>query len=101
MSGTIWMYSDRMDDWDIMFAQKSFITYREGCDYYDLTEKVMTRLAQEAGAVYKMGNRFVRIRRDVFEEYLRKQYRKEMSDEGENQLSGCDDVHPGAGEGES
>lgn len=67
MSGTIWMYSDRMDDWDIMFAQKSFITYREGCDYYDLTEKVMTRLAQEAGAVYKMGTRFVRIRRDVFE----------------------------------
>ena len=87
MSGTIWMYSDRMDDWDIMFAQKSFITYREGCDYYDLTEKVMTRLAQEAGAVYKMGNRFVRIRRDVFEEYLREQYRKEMSSEGENQLS--------------
>ena len=46
MSGTIWMYSDRMDDWDILFAQKSFITYREGCDYYDLTEKVMTRLAR-------------------------------------------------------
>ena len=79
MSGTIWMYSDRMDDWDIMFAQKSFITYREGCDYYDLTEKVMIRLAQEAGAVYKMGTRFVRIRRDVFEEYLREQYRKEIS----------------------
>ena len=88
MSGTIWMYSDRMDDWDILFAQKSFITYREGCDYYDLTEKVMTRLAQEAGAVYKMGTRFVRIRRDVFEEYLREQYRKELADEGETDLPG-------------
>ena len=88
MSGTIWMYSDRMDDWDILFAQKSFITYREGCDYYDLTEKVMTRLAQEAGAVYKMGTRFVRIRRDVFEKYLREQYRKELADEGETDLPG-------------
>ena len=101
MSGTIWMYSDLMDDWDIMFAQKSFITYREGCDYYDLTEKVMTKLAQEAGAVYKIGTRFIRIRRDIFEEYLRDRYRKELSDESKDQLSGCDDVYPGAGKGES
>ena len=101
MSGTIWMYSDRMDDWDILFAQKSFITYREGCDYYDLTEKVMTRLAQEAGAVYKMGTRFVRIRRDVFEEYLREQYRKELADEGETDLPGSDGLYPGTGEGET
>lgn len=53
MSGTIWMYSDRMDDWDILFAQKSFITYREGCDYYDLTEKVMAESNHNHSGFYR------------------------------------------------
>ncbi|SKC04289.1 hypothetical protein SAMN06296386_11529 [Lachnospiraceae bacterium] len=99
MSGKIWMYSDQIDDWDVLFAQKAFITYREGCDYYDLTSKVMIRLAQEAGAVYKIGNRCVRIRRDVFEAYLREKYRKDLVDESKNRLSGCNDVHSGTREG--
>ena len=84
MSGLIWRYSQYLDDWDIMFAQKAFITYREGCDYYDLTPRVIVRLAQEAGAVYKLGNKFVRIRRDIFENYLREQYRKDHKDEKKN-----------------
>jgi hypothetical protein len=82
MSGTIWMYSDQMDDLDVLFAQRTFITYQQGCDYYDLTPRVMTRLAEEAGAVYKFGTKFVRIRRDIFEAYLREQYRREKQDKG-------------------
>ena len=69
MSGTIWMYSDRMDDWDILFAQKSFVTYWEGCDYYDLTEKVMTRLAKEAGATIWIG-RIVMIDTEILDKYI-------------------------------
>ena len=84
MSGMIWMFSDWLDDLDIAFAKRSFITYREGCEYYGLTEKVMTRLAKEAGAVYKLGRRFVRIRRELFEEYLRELYREELSNESKN-----------------
>lgn len=69
MSGTIWMYSDRMDDWDILFVQKSFITYREGCDYYDLTEEVMTRLAKEVGATIRIG-RIVMIDTEILDKYI-------------------------------
>ncbi len=84
MGGMIWMFSDWIDDMDLEFSRRSIITYRDGCEYYGFSEKVMTRLAQEAGAVYKLGRRFVRIRRDIFEEYLREQYREELSNEGKN-----------------
>lgn len=75
MSGQIWKYSDKLDEWDLEFAQKQFITYREGIEYYGLTEKSIVRLAREAGAVYKIDSKMVRIRRDLFEAYLRKKYR--------------------------
>ncbi len=74
MKGNIWKYSDQLDDWDIYFAQKSFITYKDGCDYYDLSEKKMARIAMESGAVYKIGSKFVRIKREIFESYLRYLY---------------------------
>ena len=54
--------------------QKDFITYYEGADYYGLGLKVFTRMAHEAGAIYKMG-KMVRIKRSIFEAYLRKQLR--------------------------
>lgn len=76
MSGQIWKYSDVLDDWDILFAQKEFFTYRDGIEYYGLTEKTITRLAAEAGAIYKIDNKMVRVRRDLFESYLRKKFRK-------------------------
>ncbi len=76
MSGNIWKYSGELDDWDIEFAQKDFITYREGCDYYHVTERVLERLARNAGAIYKMGNRFIRIKRSTLEAYLRQEFRK-------------------------
>ena len=46
------------------------VDYYEGADYYGLGLKVFTRMAHEAGAVYKIG-KMVRIKREIFEEYLR------------------------------
>lgn len=75
MSGCIWKFSQFLDDEDLMFAQKVLITYRQGCEYYGLGEKPMIRMAWASGAVYKVDKR-VLIRRDIFEEYLRKNRRK-------------------------
>jgi hypothetical protein len=49
---------------------------RSGYEYYGLTEKVLMRMAREAGALYKIYTTY-RVRRDLFEAYLREQYRKE------------------------
>ena len=43
-------------------------------EYYGLSIKVFTRLAREAGAAYKIG-KMVRVNREIYEEYLRKQQR--------------------------
>lgn len=75
MSGCIWKFSQYLDDEDLMFAQKFFITYKLGCEYYGLNEKPMIRMAWQSGAVYKIGKR-VLIRRDIFEEYLRQHMRQ-------------------------
>ena len=71
MSGDIWKFSDQIDDMDIEMLRHDFITLREGMEYYRLNEKPMVRLAREAGAVYKIG-KMVRVRRTIFEEYLRR-----------------------------
>lgn len=76
MSGNLWMFSDMLDDEDIEMLKRDFITYYQGADYYGLGLKVFTRMAHEAGAVYKIGKK-VLIRRKIFEEYLRQLYRKE------------------------
>ena len=80
MSGNLWMFSDKLDDEDIIFAQRSFITYNMGSEYYGLSVKVFTRLAREAGAAYKIG-KMVRVNREVFEEYLRKHQQVIMDDD--------------------
>lgn len=77
MSGNLWMFSDMLDDEDIEMLKRDFITYYQGADYYGLGLKSFTRMAHEAGAVYKIGKK-VLIRRDIFEEYLRQVYRKRM-----------------------
>lgn len=82
MSGNLWMFSDMLDDEDIEMLQHDFITYYQGADYYGLGLKVFTRMAHEAGAVYKIG-KMVRIRRDIFEEYLKHQCK---SKDRENRL---------------
>lgn len=71
MNGNIWMYSDMLDDEDILFAQRSFITYNQGSEYYRLSLRRFTKLAREAGATYKIG-KMVRVNREIFEAYLRK-----------------------------
>lgn len=73
MSGNLWMFSDKLDDEDIEIMKHEFITYYQGADYYGLGLKMFTRLAHEAGAVYKIGKK-VLIRRTIFDEYLRQQY---------------------------
>ncbi len=70
MSGNLWKFSDQLDDADAIMIQKDYVTLKEGADYYNVTPKVFTRIAREAGAVYKIG-KMVRIRRDILEEYLR------------------------------
>ena len=74
MSGNLWMFSDKLDDEDIEILKHEFITYYQGADYYGLGLKMFTRLAREAGAVYKIGKK-VLIRRTIFDAYLRKLYR--------------------------
>ena len=64
MSGNLWMFSDKLDDQDILFAQRSFITYNMGSEYYGFSVQVFTRLAREAGAAYKIG-KMVRVNREV------------------------------------
>ena len=83
MSGNLWMFSDMLDDEDIEMLKRDFITYYQGADYYGLGLKVCTRMAREAGAVYKIGKK-VLIRRSIFEEYLRQLYRKEKTQQNSN-----------------
>ena len=71
MSGCVWKFSDQIDDEDIEMLRHEFITLRQGMEYYRLNEKPMVRLAREAGSVYKMGGKMIRIRRTLFETYLR------------------------------
>ena len=75
MSGCIWRFSDQIDDVDVEMLRHEFITLRDGMEYYRLNEKPMTRMAREAGSVYKIG-RMVRIRRTIFEAYLRQIMRR-------------------------
>ncbi len=77
MSGNLWMFSDMLDDEDIEMQKHDFITLYQGADYYGLGLKVFTRMAREAGSVYKIGKK-VLIRRTIFDEYLRKVYKKEL-----------------------
>ena len=83
MSGSLWMCADMRDDEDIEMLKRDFITYYQGADYYGLGLKVFTRMAREAGAVYKIGKK-VLIRRSIFEEYLRQLYRKEKTQQNSN-----------------
>ncbi|MCR5776348.1 MAG: DNA-binding protein [Lachnospiraceae bacterium] len=74
MSGCIWKFSQYLDDEDIEFAKRVFITYKLGAEYYGLGDKAMIRMAWVSGSVYKIGKK-VLIKRSIFEEYLRKNQR--------------------------
>lgn len=70
--GNIWKFSDQLDEVDLAFAQHDFVSYNMASDYYELSLKKVTRLAWECGAVYKIGNKKVLIKRSIFEDHLRK-----------------------------
>lgn len=74
MSGCIWKYSQYLDDDDLQFARRDFVTYQMAHDYYGLGEKPVIRMAWASGAVYKVGKK-VLIKREIFEEYLREHYK--------------------------
>ena len=68
MSGTVWMFSDQIDDEDIDFMHREFVTYNMASIYYGLGMKPVIRMSHECGAIYKIGRK-VLIRRNIFEEY--------------------------------
>mgnify|MGYP003273124998 FL=1 len=72
MSGSVWMFSDQIDDEDMDFRLHEFVTYSIAIDYYWLGLKPVTRMTHECGAIYKIGRKIL-IRRSIFEEYLRQQ----------------------------
>ena len=55
MSGSVWMFSDQIDDEDMDFMRHEFVTYSMASDYYGLGLKPVTRMAHECGAIYKIG----------------------------------------------
>ena len=71
MFGIIWMISDQLDDEDILFAQRSFITYNMAIYYYRMSYRAVMYAADQAGAIYKL-NKKVLIKRSIMEDYLRK-----------------------------
>lgn len=83
MSGCIWKYSQYLDDQDLQFAQREYVTYRMAHEYYGLGEKPTVRMAWASGAVFKIGKK-VLIKREIFEEYLRDNYKlvEKLIDEG-------------------
>ena len=76
MTGNIWLCSHLLDTEDLEFGMHEFITYKMGQKYYGMGEKKFVIAAWKSGAVYKCG-KLVLVRRDILEEYLRNQYKKQ------------------------
>ena len=70
MHSKVWMFSHLIDDEDLAFLQREFVSYQQAMDYYGLGYKPVVRLSHISGSVYKIGKK-VLIRRSIFEEYLR------------------------------
>ena len=71
MYGTIWMFSDQIDDEDLLFAMKDFVTIKLAREYYEMSYNAVIHAADKAGAFYKLHKK-VLISREIFEDYLRK-----------------------------
>lgn len=70
MHSKVWMFSHLIDDEDLAFLQREFVSYQQAMDYYGLGYKPIVRLSHISESVYKIGKK-VLIRRSIFEEYLR------------------------------
>ena len=69
MSGTVWMFSDQIDDEDIDFMHREFVTYNMASIYYGLGMKPVIRMSHECGAIYKIGRK-VLIRRSTVSAWM-------------------------------
>ena len=66
MHSKVWMFSHLIDDEDLAFLQREFVSYQQAMDYYGLGYKPIVRLSHISGSVYKIGKK-VLIRRSIFE----------------------------------
>ena len=46
MSGSVWMFSDQIDDEDMDFIRHEFVTYSMASDYYGLGLKPVSQLGE-------------------------------------------------------
>lgn len=79
MTGKAWMISHLIDDEDLAFMQREFVSYAQAMDYYGLGYKPIVRMAHRAGAVYKIGKK-VLIKREIFEAYMRETIKREKEE---------------------
>ena len=49
--------------------KKRFVRYKEGADYYSISQTKFMQIAREANACYKI-DKVVLVNCDIFEEYL-------------------------------
>jgi len=66
MAGNAWKYSGVLDDYDLAFLQRDFITIKQGVEYYGFSERPFIRMAKEAGAFYKIGKMVVELGKNMF-----------------------------------
>ena len=55
---------------EMKVVAKKFVSQREGAELYSMGLTTFRQLAEDAGAVYKVGAKLVPVNTEVFEEYL-------------------------------
>ena len=55
---------------EMKVVAKKFVSQREGAELYSMGLTNFRKLAEEAGAVYKVGGKMILVNTEVFEEYL-------------------------------
>lgn len=58
MSGSVWMFSDQIDDEDMDFMRHEFVTYSMASDYYRLGLKPVPGWHTNVGQSIKLVGRF-------------------------------------------
>lgn len=53
MHGKVWMFSHLIDDEDLAFLQREFVSYQQAMDYYGLGYKPIVRLSQRPERLMK------------------------------------------------
>ena len=54
MHSKVWMFSHLIDDEDLAFLQREFISYQQAMEYYGLRYKPVVRMSHVSGSVYKI-----------------------------------------------